>query len=271
MSTAPPTTDARAVGGAIAPMDPRIRARRIAVKRAEGRRRLRILATGLGLVAMVGLALMAVRSPLVSVRHVTVQGADHTPMPRVIAAAGLQGHRLMFDVHPGAVDRRLVASLPWVASASVRRHWPATVEIRLQERSPIATIAASGGQSALVDATGRILAIGPPAAFDPSLLSIAGLPPAGTPGSWIGPQAQPALVVAGGLPAPLRARLSQLSVSPAGEVEGVLAKGATVLFGPPTDLAEKFLALSTLLDRVDLKGVAGIDVRLPDAPVLTHE
>lgn len=270
MSTAPPTTEAPAVPGPFAPMDPRIRARRIAVKRAEGRRRLRILVAGVGLVVMIGLALVAVRSPLVSVRHVTVQGADHTPMPEVIAAAGLQGHRLMFDVHPGSVDRRLVASLPWVASASVSRHWPSTVEIHLDERTPIATIGAKDGQSALVDATGRILAIGPPAAFDPALLSISGLPPAGAPGTWIGRQAEPALVVAGGLPAPLRAQLSQLSVSPGGEVDGVLTKGTTVQFGPPTDLPEKFLALSTLLDRVDLKGVAGIDVRLPDAPVLTH-
>jgi len=274
VTTAPPSTQARpAPARPPAPMDPRIRARRIAVKRAEGRRRLKVLTAVLGTVVVVAAALGLVRTPLLAVRHVEVQGADHTAMAQVIAAAGLQGHRLMFDVHPGALDRRLVDALPWVASASVSRRWPATVEIRLEERTPIATVAAAGGQSALVDASGRILAAGPsPASAAPTLLAISGLAPAGAPGTWIGPgqQAQAALVVAGALPAPVRARMTQLSVTKGGEVDAVLASGTTVLIGAPTDLPEKLLALSTLLDRIDQKGVATIDVRVPDAPVLTH-
>ena len=273
MSTAQPPTQTGPVPVRVSPpMDPRIRARRVAVKRAEGRRRLKILTGVLGTAAVVTAALGLVRSPLVAVRHVDVQGADHTALAQVIAAAGLQGHRLMFDVHPGSVDRRLVEALPWVASASVTRRWPATVEIRLHERTPVATVAAAGGQSAMIDASGRILATGPPASADPALVPIAGLAPAGAPGTWVGPgpQAQAALVVATGLPAPLRGRLTQLAVTGGGEVDATLGPNTTVLLGPPTDLPEKFLALTTLLERVDLKGVATVDVRLPDAPVLTR-
>lgn len=273
MTTAPPSTRPRPEAARpTPPMDPRIRARRIAVKRAEGRRRLKVLGGVLGAGVVAAAALGLERSPLLAVRHVEVQGADHTAMAQVVAAAGLRGRRLMFDVHPGPMDRRLVDALPWVESASVSRRWPATVEIRLRERTPIATVAASGGQSALVDAAGRILAVGPPPASAPTLLAIAGLAPAGAPGTWIGPgpQAQAVLVVAGQLPSSLRGRLAQLSVTSGGEVDASLTNGATVLLGPPTDLPEKFLALSTLLDRIDQKGVATIDVRVPDAPVLTH-
>jgi hypothetical protein len=43
-----------------------------------------------------------------------------------------------------------------------------------------------------------------------------------------------------------------------------------VTFGTAEDLDAKLLALHTVLQRVDLKGVTGIDLRLPAAPVLTH-
>jgi cell division protein FtsQ len=252
-------------------MDPRIRARRVEVTRAAGRRRLRNLAAGLGLIGLATASFGVVHSPILGVRHVEVRGAGHTPVAEVLAAVHLQRGHPMVDVNTASLGRRL-AALPWVASASVSRHWPSTVDIRLHERTPVAVVPAAGGQTAVVDQTGRVLAVGPSAAAVGSgLPTVKGLdaPPAA--GVTIGPEmpAHAALGVAASLPASLRPRLADITVTNGGEVDA--AVGSTVVFiGSPADLPAKFLALTTLLQRVDLKGVAVIDLRVPAAPVLTH-
>jgi hypothetical protein len=44
----------------------------------------------------------------------------------------------------------------------------------------------------------------------------------------------------------------------------------TVSFGSADQLTAKLLALRTLLERVNLRDIATIDVRVPDAPILTR-
>jgi cell division septal protein FtsQ len=276
------------------PIDPRMRQRRIEVRREEGRRRLRFLgaliAAALVAVAGVGIA----HSRLLAVHHVEVSGAAHTSREQVLAAAGLSDRRLMIDVHPGQVALRL-DQLPWVATAAVSRHWPTTVKIRITERAPAALVAANPGQVAVVDDTGRVLALGaapPPAPAGPhrqpvapvapgpapglQLPTIVGLDPAGGPGSTLtdGEPTQSALALVAAsrrdLVTSATRWITTVSVGDDGQLTATLSPSIVIRLGPADQLDAKLLALRALLEQVNVKGVATIDIRVPVAPVLTR-
>lgn len=248
-------------------VDPRMRARRIAVRRSDARKRLhRVIAftTAMGVLAV---AMLVVRSPLLDVDRISVTGADHTGVDAVRAASGIRRHMPMIDVDTGAARANLLA-LPWVADVSVTRHWPATVEVRIRERVAVAIEPAGQGGFALLDVTGRVLGV--EAAPPGGLPQLAGLPPAGAPGTSGGPESAPALGVASSLPASLRPRVVTVVVVEGGAVDLRLADAGVVHLGPPDQLQAKLLAALTVLEQVDLTDVCTIDVRVPTAPSLTR-
>jgi hypothetical protein len=140
------------------PIDPRIRERLIAVRRAEGRRRLRFVCIALAVVLVGAASFGITHSSLLAVHHVEVTGIAHTGRSEVLTTAGLRSGSLMLDVHPDQMARRLGA-LPWVEIATVSRHWPNSVEIRIRERQAVAVVGAGPGRFALVDLSGRVLAV----------------------------------------------------------------------------------------------------------------
>jgi cell division protein FtsQ len=189
----------------------------------------------------------------------------------VLAATGLGRKPLMVDVGTGRL-RAALKALPWVATAGVERQWPTTIAIHLTERVPVAVAANATGGSALLDRSGRVLA--PAGAEAAGIPTITGLAPVGPAGSFV-PQAPgvgDALLLAAALPGVVVESASQIKniVVAGGSLNLTLSGGATVTFGTADDLAGKLLALNTVLQRVDLKGVVRIDLRLPGAPVLTH-
>ena len=159
----PPGDEAPRAGGRLR-IDPRFRQRRIQIKREEGRRRLRLLIGVTSALVACLLIFGAVKSPLLVVRHVRVFGAVNTPVAAVVQATGLGSRPHMIDVNAGRIAR-LAARLPWVDRVSVRRHWPATIEVDVTERVAVATIGTAGA-TMLVDRTGRVL--GPPTAGVPA-------------------------------------------------------------------------------------------------------
>jgi cell division septal protein FtsQ len=303
------------------PIDPRIQERLLAVRREEGRRRMRWVVGAVGAAFVILLGLGITRSPLFAVHHVRVTGGVHTSEADVMKVTGLGHHPLMLDLNTSLLSRNLEA-LPWVAQARVHRHWPSTVTIQVSERTPVALVAAGPGQLALVDGGGRVLATGPAAAPSPpaapagaasagaasasggrvpagraappttvapgppplprwipgqlgaALPLIQGVPAAGQPGSSVaGPGIHDALVLAASLPSALgpdqSAQVSAI-VGGDGNLRLTTLPGWTVSFGSADQLAAKLLALRTLLERVNLKDIATIDVRVPDAPILTR-
>ncbi|MGH9187458.1 MAG: cell division protein FtsQ/DivIB, partial [Acidimicrobiales bacterium] len=105
-----------------APIDPRFRARRIAVRRQEGRRRLRRLGRLTALLGLVVVGWLVTRSPLLDVDRIRISGADHSTAEAVLEASGLHRGNPMTDLDPGATARR-IEELPWVAAATVHRRW----------------------------------------------------------------------------------------------------------------------------------------------------
>src|SRR5439155_2100267 len=90
----------------------------------------------------------------------------------------------------------------------------------------------------------------------------------GPPGAVLDETGRAALRMFADLPDPLRSRVSGMATTPAG-VDLTLDGRVAVHFGPPTDTGAKLIAFATLVERADLKGVTGMDLRVPTAPVLT--
>lgn len=249
------------------PIDPRIKARRVQVKRDEGRRRLRLLLASAGTAVAVGVAALATRSPLLDIDHLTVTGPSHTSASQVLAAARLRPGLAMTDLQPGAAIRR-IERLPWVSRAHVVKRWPATVVITVSERSPVA-LARSGNRWALVDRHARVLDAGAGPGPPVALPLVTAAPAIGRPGSTLGPGWGSALQVAQALPASLKTVVGSITSLDGGDLELHLLPRGTVRFGPPDDAAQKLASLSTLLTQVKLRGSIVIDVRVPDAPAVT--
>jgi cell division protein FtsQ len=247
-------------------VDPRIRQRRIDVRRHQGRRRLVVAAAVAAVAALLGGGWGATRTPLLDVDRVEVVGASHTGPGAVAAVAGIRRGQAMVDVDVAGARRRVTA-LPWVARAEVRRGWPGTVRIRVFERALLAVTRADGGAWALVDRAGRVLAHVPQPPSDVAELD--GLPPAGAPGTALGAPAAAALAVVAALPSGLAPRVSAVAVAADG-VALRLRPAGEVRLGSAQQLDDKLRAALSVLAAVDGRTVGTVDVRIPAAPVLTR-
>lgn len=239
-------------------MDPRVRARRVAVSRAEGRRRLHRLVAGLGVVAAAGLAAAVVYSPLLAVDHVDVRGAG--PLrAAVLGATHLgAGAPIVFVDSGGAAAA--VRRLPAVESARVERSFPHTVTVTVTRRVPVAWATVPGG-AALVDRHGVVIAhtATPPIGL-PELFGLTRIP---TPGGLVAPTG-PAALAAALVPA-LPGRLVGVTLSPGGLIVGILG-GPQLRFGDSTTLTVKAHTAAALLGALT-HPANYLDVSVPTAPV----
>jgi cell division protein FtsQ len=261
------------------PIDPRIRERRVAVTRAEGRRRLRILLTIVAVASAIGIAWLIVQSPLLAVDTITVKGTARESQSAVEAAAGVRTGTALLFVDTGEVARR-VEALPWVAKATVDRDLPNGLTITVIERSPVAWVRApipkrapkgTLGVPMLIDRFGRVLgdASEPPAGL-PELVGITHLPEKG---GRITPAA-PAAAVAS-LPDALRAQTgSVIKRNGQAVLKLIPLPGASrpiageVRLGSFDQIAAKGAAALAVIDQLALgrEHVRYVDVRVPGAP-----
>lgn len=249
-------------------IDPRIKRRRIEVARDAGRKRLRVLFVSLGVVVLAVGLVMVTRSPVLDVDHVEVAGAVHTPYADIVTTGRLADSPQMLDVDTAAVARR-IGKLPWVASATAKREWPATVRIDIVERKDVASLPAEGGKWAVSDADGHVLAVvdGRPDAMP----SVAGAELADAPGAMLGARGRVAMQVAAALPFELRSKTIELVVLTDGTVDLAIVGGGVVRLGEvPAQLSDKLDAAVTVLRTLAPKSIGVLDVRVPRAPVLTR-
>lgn len=254
-----------------AEVDPRFEQRRRQV--VEERRR-RWVRRGLVVAALVAVAVGAwalTRTAVLDVDALEVVGADRTGVDGVVTASGIAvGDPLLdLDLDGVATD---VEALPWVARATVERDWRSgMVRIVVQERQPAAALVA-GEQLAVVDAGGRVLAVGPrarpaPAAAELAQVEVEVIP---APSAVVDERTASLVAVATSLTPGVRSRV--VAIRSSGEdVELVLQPTGTVRFGPAVDVEEKVRTLQTTLAEAQLDCLAVIDVRVPDTAVLTRE
>ena len=243
-------------------IDPRIRERRIEVRREAGLKRLRLILLGMGIVCALGLAYVVVTSPLFDVDHVRVTGTSHVTVAQVDGVAGVHPHDRLLFVNTGAIARR-VEQLPWVRHASVTRELPGTVRIVVTEYSPSAYMRTTNGVL-LVAADGRVLG----SAREPArgLFEVRGVRRAPAPGNTIAPAG--AASVVGRLPHALASQVVAVDVS-GGGLALDLASGGAIRFGNDSALDAKAASALAVIEHLGAAHAhfGYIDVSTPDRPV----
>jgi cell division septal protein FtsQ len=244
-------------------VDPRMRSRRIAVRRDQGKRRLKRFTVALGVVAVVVAAAVATQTALLDVDRVGIDGVGHTTAADVRRVAGISPGDTMVGVDVGGAAAR-VEDLPWVEEATVARRWPGTVEIHVTEREPLAMLEVAEGRVALVDDDGRVLEVTrqPPA----GLPEVTGVRGRIAEGDELGRATRDALAI-------LRAlgeRLPGVVASVSSDLDAALAAGGEIRFGSTEDLDDKIVAVETVLADVDTDCLELLDVRVPGSPALTR-
>ncbi|MDE0803463.1 MAG: FtsQ-type POTRA domain-containing protein, partial [Acidimicrobiales bacterium] len=255
-------------------VDPRFRARRIAVRKGAGRRRLNRLVV-LVLVAVLALtAVIVLKSPILDVDEVAVTGARAVDAEAVIEATGVQTGSALLLVDLDAVQRA-VEALPWVEEASVARDLPGALSIDIIERTPAAIGAADDGASVLVDPDGHVLGSADPAAFPASVPAIptfvrvvaTDAPPA--PGGRVDASLLEAIALAERLRGDPANVVAAVHLEPTLRLE--LAGGGIVDFGDADGVDGKVDAFRTIHARVDQACLELLDLRVPTRPVLTRD
>lgn len=259
-------------------VDPRFRRRWAEARRAEGRRRLRILIGVVAVAVLLGAGFALLYSPVFRVRNVIVIGDTHTPKAQVLAAAGLAaGDGTVLMVNAGTPNaRRALEALPWVAGATFERRWPWTLVIRLRERVAVAGIVPNGSARAedVVDESGRVLEVSPaPVPSLPLIIGAQGAPA----GSYVSPgtgltqsDLHQLLAAAAAAPRALSERRLRLAYSTSLGLLGYIGSDkAVVLLGDASDLAPKLAVLEELASRVNLAAYSQADLTVPERPALT--
>lgn len=261
------------------PIDPRMRERRVEVQRALGRRRLRLLLAVATAAAVVLGAVGLVHTSLFGARRLELTGVEGRSATQVLAASGVRRDEPLVDVAPATVAAR-VDRLAWVASVSVRRSWPWTLDITVRRRVPVGQIADGRRGVAIVDTTGRVVAVA--GAARRGLPTLEGIGSAPAVGHWLAgasgprstgtarPRTRTALALA--LAAALQADhvpVSSIEVGRDGALRATVGAGATVTLRSTRQLSAKAAALRALQSAGALTAGATVDLSVPDRPAVT--
>ncbi len=253
----------------LAGIDPRIRARRVAVLRAEGRRRLRFVVGALGVVAACVGTWGLSRTALLDLDHVRVEGISSGSMAEVDAAVGVVRGAALRDVDTAAISAR-VDALPWVQTAEVRRDWPGTLRVDVVERVPVAVIPAGPGSAATIDASSVV--IGVQSSTVASTLPLIDVELGVAPGE-MQLSATAGLALVASIPGDLAPWVEGVHVHDGTPttLSMDLVGSATAEFGDTALLGDKVAALRAVLAGVDLTCIARIEVSVADLPTITPD
>ena len=242
-------------------MDPRVRARRIAVRRAKGRKRLIWVAIAAAILVVLVGAIAVLASSLFDVRTVDVQGAVYTdPQELSSIVDELKGDAILL-VDTRQIERQL-ESIAWVESARVSTQFPHRVFIDIRERKPIATFAGSDNKFRVIDRDGRVLDIVDGVPIDYMLIT--GANPDVDRGQFAGRPFASAAQLAIALPPQVRALTESIGVdATAGNLTLQLRNDLEVQLGPAADLSAKLVRLLSVVQG-GLDGICGLDVSTAD-------
>jgi cell division protein FtsQ len=194
-------------------------------------------------------------TPLMAVREVQVQGLSSVSQGQVLTALDVPTGTPLLRVDLTAAAAR-VARLPRVARATVDRHYPSELTVSVTERVPMVFVNKPDGNH-LLDATGVDFATAPPTPGVPRLVLADPSPN--------NPLTKAALAVVGALPDAVRTQVDQVAPASVLDVRLILARGRTVLWGAPDDLAHKGAVLAALLSQPGKT----YDVSSPDLPTIS--
>ena len=238
-------------------MDPRVRARRIAVRRAKGRKRLIWVAIAAAILLVLVGAVAVLASSLFDVRTIDVQGAVYTDPQQLSAIVDKVRGEAILLVDTRQIEREL-EGIAWVESARVSTHFPHTVFIDVRERKPIATFAGSDGKFRVIDRDGRVLDVVDGVPIDYMLVT--GADADVDRGQFAGRPFASAAQLTIALPGEIRVLTRSIGVNATtGDLTMQLGDTLQVQLGPTADLSSKLVRLLSQV-RDGLDGICGLDV-----------
>ena len=242
-------------------IEPRMRERRVAVKRAESRKRLKwvlligtIVVIGVGALAVVGSPLFAIK-----VDQVSVTGNVYTDADRLQSVIDdLVGTPVL--VADTQAAERLLELIPWVDEAVVRTNFPHAVTIEIREREAMTTYQGPDKKFRVLDREGRVLDVMDQYPF--AYLLLGGPDPVDLDQGEFAPTGYAAASeLAKNLTGSVRGRVKIVEVTADGSrLVMWLDDGTEVRFGEARDLFAKLVRLETVLSSPDPRQPGVIDV-----------
>ena len=129
-------------------LDPRIAERAERVREKEESQAFKRAVWLLSAMTVVGMGIWLLHSPYLAVQEVSVSGEVASTASQRVVKGGLIEGAPMFSVDTESV-REVVLSDPWVAAVEVRKEWPNTVSVAVEERYPVAWVLTGDGWRAL--------------------------------------------------------------------------------------------------------------------------
>jgi cell division protein FtsQ len=246
-------------------IEPRMRERRVAVKRAQSRKRLKwvLLVSTIVVVAVTALAVLG--SPLFAVRadQVTVSGNVYTDRERLDEIVDDLVGTPSLRVDTQGLERELEA-IPWVERARVTVDFPHSAAIDIRERAAMTTYQGPDGRFRVLDRDGRVLDVLDMYPF--AYLLIAGPDPVDlAPGDFAPVGYAAASELAKNLTPSIRGRVESVDVTADGSrLVLVLDDGSEVFFGEARDFFAKLLRLESVLAANPDREPGPIDVSTED-------
>lgn len=244
-------------------MEPRVAERRRSVSEDRARRRLKRVLVVIGLLAVMLGTLWFLRSPVLSIRQVSVIGAEQSDPGVAIRALGMDVGTPTIDVDDDAISAAILAN-PWVVSVEVDVVWPGSIFVEVVERVPVVPVL-SGDSWFLVGRDGGVIrSIADPGtggavvAIDQGALA---------PGDMIDdPLTLGAIAFIDTLTSRNRSG-AQLSV--VGEGLHAVVAGHSVRLGRPIDMEQKAAVLEALFE-IGIEPGASIDLIAPLRPAVSN-
>jgi cell division protein FtsQ len=241
-------------------IEPRMRERRLAVRRAAGRKRVRWAIAASVLILLVVASLAVVGSGLFAVETVRVAGNEHSDQAALDAiVADLEGTPVLL-VDEQSFERQ-VETLPWVDEARVTTRFPDRATIEIRERVPAAAFQGPDQQWRLIDQEARVLAISE--AAPAGIIPVSGDDfPDAEPGQYLAQGLSDAATLARSLTPLMLARVQSISVAlDRSDLRMLFTDGTEVRFGRSDDgLVQKLVRLETTLNDLGEDRVSYIDV-----------
>jgi cell division septal protein FtsQ len=246
----------------------RLRARRIAVNRQAGRRRLRrlvvlaaLLLVAVGLLASLGSSSFGVREA-----DVRVSGNVYTDQVALRAAIDSVIGTPVILVDTEALEAEIEA-IPWVDEASVRTDLPYGLVIDISEREPVLSYPGPDDLFRVLDGEGRVLDVIDGWPFE-YLLLVGVEPPALAAGEFAPPGYVGAATLGRTLTGSILDRVSLVQVDEAGnDLVVVLDDHTEIRFGAARDLFAKLVRLETVYASGAASSAAVIDVSTDEVTI----
>jgi cell division protein FtsQ len=241
-------------------IEPRLRERRLAVRKAVGRKRIKWVLIALAVVALVVGGLAVLGSSLFAVDEVDVEGAVYTDDDALAAVVDDLRGTPVLRVDTAAAEREL-ETIPWVEDARVTTDFPHRVRIELRERTPVLAFQAGDDRYRVIDRDGRVLDVldGEPVKY--LQLSSTEAAPALAAGQFAPKGFGAAASMVEALTPEMASRAESVEVAPDGsDLRLELEDGIEVRFGAAEDLVVKLVRLQTVLDDHADEPISVIDV-----------